>query len=113
MIPIDAPFVHITAHIYFQGKVAGSVQGIVYSHERCPQVDVVTHVCDETHTETEVKDPRVGRYLKDADNVVAEALYAEVRNVFTQHRLEEAFRDWHEGRREAAREHAGELRRAG
>lgn len=113
MIPLDAPHVHITAHLFFQGKAAGSVQGIVYAHERCPQVDVVTHVDDETGTETEVKDPRFGRYLKDADNVVAEALYAEVRNVFTQHRLEEAFRDWHAGRQEAAREHAGEMRRVG
>jgi hypothetical protein len=112
MIPIDAPRVHITAPIYFQGKFAGSVEGFVYSHERCPQIDVVTQVDDVGH-ETEVKDPRFGRYLKDADNVVAEALYAEVRNVFTMHRLEEAFRDWHEGRREAAREHAGELRRVG
>jgi hypothetical protein len=112
MIPLDAPRVHITAHIHFQGKVAGPVEGFVYSHERCPQVDVVTQV-DDTGHETEVKDPRFGRYLKDADNVVAEALYAEVRNVFTQHRLEEAFRDWHTGRQEAAREHAGELRRVG
>jgi hypothetical protein len=112
MIPLDAPHIHITAHIYFQGKFAAPVEGIVYSHERCPQIDVVTQV-DDTGHETEVKDPRFGRYLKDADNVVAEALYAEVRNVFTQHRLEEAFREWHEGRREAAREHAGELRAVG
>jgi hypothetical protein len=112
MIPIDAPFVHITAHIFFQGKFAGCVEGIVYSHERCPQVDVVTQV-DDTGHETEVKDPRFGRYLKDADNVVAEALYAEVRNVFTQHRLEEAFSQWHTDRREAARESAREFRAVG
>jgi hypothetical protein len=109
MIPIDAPNVSITAHLFFDGKFAAEIEGCVYSCEDCPAVDVVT-LYSGGGIETEVMNQR---YLSDADNAVAQALIAESKTVFTQARLEEAFRDWHEGRREAAREHAGELRRVG
>jgi hypothetical protein len=108
MIPLDAPRIRVCAPIFFLGHFACEVEGFVYSLTERPQVDVITF--DGGHdAELELS----GRYGTPSEDAIREALIAESKTVFTQHRLEEAFRDWHEGRREAAREHAGELRRVG
>jgi hypothetical protein len=112
MIPLDAPRVHITAHIFFLGHFACEVEGFVYSLEDRPFPDVVTFDRGGGE-EVYVLDPLLGKYGTAPEDAIAQALHAESKTVFTQHRLEDAFRDWHEGRREAAREHAGELRRVG
>jgi hypothetical protein len=108
MIPLDAPKIHITAHLYFLGHFAAEIEGFVYSLIECPCPDVVTFDAGKG-VEVELS----GRYGTPPEDAIREALLAESKTVFTQHRLEEAFRGWHKGRREAAREHAGELRRVG
>jgi hypothetical protein len=108
MIPLDAPRIRVCAPIFFLGHFACEVEGFVYSLIERPQVDVITF--DGGHeAELELS----GRYGTPSEDAIREALLAESKTVFTQARLEEAFRDWHEGRQEAAREHAGEMRRAG
>jgi hypothetical protein len=108
MIPIDAPRVHITAHLFFLGHFACEVEGFVYSLIERPHPDVVTFDGGKG-VELELS----GRYGTPPEDAIREALLAEAKTVFTQHRLEEAFSEWHEGRREAAREHAGELQMVG
>jgi hypothetical protein len=108
MVPLDAPRIRITAPIFFLGHFACEVEGFVYSLQERPQVDVITF--DGGHdAELEIS----GRYGTPSEDAIREALIAESKTVFTQARLEEAFRDWHTGRQEAAREHAGEMRRVG
>jgi hypothetical protein len=108
MIPMDAPRVHITAPTFFLGHFSHDVEGFVYSLEDRPFPDVVTFDAGGG-LEIEVGGP----YGTPSEDAIREALLAQAKSVFTQHRLEEAFAEWHEGRREAAREHAGELRAVG
>lgn len=112
MIPIDAPRTRICAHLHFLGHFACEVEGFVYSLEDRPYPDVVTFEGDKGE-EVYVLDPLLGCYGTPAEDAIARALHAEAKTVFVQHRLEEAFREWHADRREAAREHAGELRAVG
>jgi hypothetical protein len=111
MIPLDAPKTRITAHIHFLGHFASEVEGFVYSLEDRPFPDVVTF--DTGGEEVYVLDPLLGKYGTPNEDAIAQALHAESKTVFTQHRLEEAFAEWHAGRQEAAREHAGEMRAVG
>jgi hypothetical protein len=108
MIPLDAPRVHITAHIFFLGHFACEVEGFVYSLTERPHPDVVTFDGGKG-VELELS----GRYGTPPEDAIREALLAESKTVFTQHRLEDAFIEWHEGRREAARAYADELRAVG
>jgi hypothetical protein len=112
MIPLDAPRVHITAHIHFLGNFACEVEGFVYSLEDRPFPDVVSFDAGGG-SEVYVLDPLLGKYGTPSEDAIAQALHAESKTVFTQARLEEAFRDWHAGRQEAAREHAQEMRLVG
>lgn len=112
MIPIDAPRIRICAHIHFLGHFAAEVEGFVYSLEERPQADVITFDAGGGN-EIKVLDPMLGSYGTPNEDSIAQALYAESKTVFTLSRLEEAFRDWHAGRREAARERAGEMRLVG
>jgi hypothetical protein len=108
MIPIDAPRIHITAHLHFLGHFAAEVEGFVYSLIECPCPDVVTFDAGKG-VEVELS----GRYGTPPEDAIREALLAESKTVFTQSRLEEAFRDWHEGKKEAAREYEYEDRMMG
>lgn len=108
MIPLDAPRVHITAHLFFLGHFAAEIEGFVYSLIERPQADVVTFDAGKG-VELELS----GRYGTPPEDAIREALLAEAKTVFTQHRLEEAHRAWHAGQRESARENAGEMRLVG
>jgi hypothetical protein len=108
MIPTDAPRIRICAPIFFLGHFATEIEGFVYSSIERPQVDVITF--DGGHNaELELS----GRYGTPSEDAIREALIAESKTVFTQHRLEEAFREWHTDRQEAARESAREFRAVG
>jgi ABC-type iron transport system FetAB ATPase subunit len=105
MIPDDCPRIHITAHLKCFGFIAAEIQGYAYSLEDRPLLDVVTFQPDDGD-EIEMAGP----YGTPVEDAIRNALKLEAESKTNRSRLEEAFNEYMEGKREAALENVYRLR---
>jgi hypothetical protein len=112
MIPVDCPRIHITAHLKCFGFIAAEIQGYAYSLEDRPLLDVVTLQPDDGEEIIMLNPnfPSRQSYGTAPEDAIAAALWTEAISDVNSSRLEEAFNEYMEGKREAALENVHRLR---